>query len=191
MAHDAEPPPGSDLGRDPIVNVVHNGIKRGIRVALDNECWMAVVTLTLSGMDTMAYLGMPAGRHDVSPTDFITWAGRYIRFEGPHQLSGVDLYGARCGVLHAYRTASRLSRQGKCRQILYKYQRGGVPVHYRPDINAEVMVVSVEALVESFFRGVDQFLVDLFKDKSRGAAADQRFQGMFHIVPARLVHEQP
>ncbi len=191
MSPGSGPPRSTDLSRDPIVNVVQNGIKKGIRVAVENECWMAVVTLTLSGMDTMAYLGMPAGKEDVSKRDFVEWVDRYVRFDGPLQLTGLDLYGARCGVLHAYRTASRLSREGKCRQVIYKYQRGGQPIHYRPEVDPSVVIVSIEALVEAFFSGVDRFLVDLFKDKSRGALADQRFHGMFHILPAKDVHREP
>ncbi|MFL5440701.1 MAG: hypothetical protein ACJ79W_16200 [Myxococcales bacterium] len=190
MSCDPVPPRSRDLSRDPIVNVIHNGIKKGIRVVLDNECWMAVVTLTLSGMDTMAYLGMPAGKQDVSRIDFVDWVERYIRFDGPHQPFGLDLYGARCGVLHAYRTASRLSREGKCRQVIYKYQSGGEPVHYRPEVDPSVAIVSIEALAQALFAGIDRFLVDLFKDNTRGALADQRFHGMFHTVPAKDVHQE-
>jgi len=97
MAHDAEPPLGSDLSRDPIVNVIHNGIKRGIRVALDNECWMAVVTLTLSSMYTMAYLGMPAGRHDVSrrrvPTRVVLGLPAGRECDGHEDLADVGVGG--------------------------------------------------------------------------------------------------
>jgi len=32
----------------------------------------------------------------------------------------------------------------------------------------------------------DRFLVDLFKDKTRGALADQRFHGMFHRFRQRM-----
>jgi hypothetical protein len=190
MSDDPAPPRSRDLSRDPIVNVIHNGIKNGIRVALENECWMAVVTLTLSGMDTMAYLGMPAGKQDVARSDFVDWVEQYIRFAGPHQLSGLDLYGARCGVLHAYRTASRLSREGKCRQVIYKFQRGGQSVDYNPEVDPSVVIVSIEALAKALFAGIDRFLVDLFKDKTRGALADQRFRGMFHTVPAKDVHQE-
>jgi hypothetical protein len=38
----------ADLSRDPIINVVYNQIKRGIRVALENECYASVVILIYS-----------------------------------------------------------------------------------------------------------------------------------------------
>ena len=54
-----------DPNRDPIINVIHNGIKRGIRVALENNCLPAALILIYSGIDTMAYLNMPADQDDV------------------------------------------------------------------------------------------------------------------------------
>jgi hypothetical protein len=48
-----------DLSRDPIINAIQNGIKRGIRVALENGCLGSAVILILCGVDAMAYLAMP------------------------------------------------------------------------------------------------------------------------------------
>jgi len=50
----------ADLSQDPVINSVYNGIKRGIRVALENDCFGSAVILILSGIDTMAYIAMPA-----------------------------------------------------------------------------------------------------------------------------------
>jgi len=55
-----------DLTQDPIVNVVHHGIKRGIRIALQNECYGAAVILICSGIDAMSFLDMPARQEDVT-----------------------------------------------------------------------------------------------------------------------------
>lgn len=173
----------TDLSKDPLVNVVHNGIKRDLRVAMENGCWRAAVILTFSGIDTMAYLGMPAEQLEVAPRDFIAWCERYIRFDGQEQLTGLDLYGARCGIVHAYGAISRTSRSGRCRHVVYRYRKDGAPVLFRPDVDPTLVIVSTEALVEAFFGGVDRFLVDLFRDADRAAAAERRFQGMYHLVP--------
>lgn len=50
----------TDLSEDPIINAVHNGIKRGIRVALENDCLDSAVILILSGIDAMVYISMSA-----------------------------------------------------------------------------------------------------------------------------------
>jgi hypothetical protein len=56
--------------------------------------------------------------------------------------------------------------------------RGGAPVHYRPEVDPSVAIVSIEALARALFAGIDRFFVDLFKDKTRGALADQRFPAL-------------
>jgi len=107
----------TDLARDPIVNGIYNGIRRGVEVAVANECYGSAVVLIYSGIDSMAYLAMPVNRIDVRRKDFIDWAERYIRFPCKEQLTGADLYGARCAMLHTYSVYSKMSREGKCRII--------------------------------------------------------------------------
>ena len=168
--------------KDPIVNVVYEGIKRGIRVALDNQCYGSAVILILSGMDTMAYLGMLQSQQDVRREDFVNWAKRYMQFPCAEQLSGDDLYGARCGILHSYSSVSRRSRQGRCRQIGYMDQ--SVPeVRYAPHVSRELVLVSLPALAEAFLGGLDRFLVDLFSDTKRAPVAERRFKRLVHTIP--------
>ena len=52
----------SELSRDPIINALHNGIKPSIRMTLENDCLDSAVILILSGIDAMAYLGMPPNK---------------------------------------------------------------------------------------------------------------------------------
>lgn len=171
-----------DLSQDPIINIVHNGIKTGIRVALQNRCLGAAVVLIYSGIDTMAYLNMPAGQEDVRKKDFVDWAERYIRFPCKEQLSGLDLYGARCAMLHNYGTASRLSRQGKCRQV--EYCDKSVPeVIYEPRKRKDLVMVSIQALAQVFLSRVDKFLIDLFSDRQKRTVAEGRFRNLVRAVP--------
>ena len=171
-----------DLSRDSIINVIHNGIKQSIRVLLENRCFGAAVILIYSGIDTMAYLDMPASQEDVTRTDFVRWAERYIRFPCTEQLTGLDLYGARCGMLHSYSVASNLSRQGKCRQIAYMDK--SVPeVRSNPAVATDLVLVSVPGLAQAFFDGIDAFLIELFSDTKKAPIAEERFQKLVHHLP--------
>jgi hypothetical protein len=135
----------ANLTRDPIVNVVYTGIKHPIRLLIDSECFPAAVTLIYSGMDAMAFLNMPPQQTDVTCDDFVQWAERYIHFPCQEQLSGLDLYGARCSVLHTHGIKSRLSRQGKCRMVGYADHM--VPeVSFRPKVSADLVIVSIRGL---------------------------------------------
>lgn len=174
----------TDLRRDPIINAVHNGIKRGIRLTLENECLGSAVILILSGIDAMAYLAMPANQDNVTRSDFVRWVERYIKFPCMEQLNGVDLYGARCAMLHNYGVASDLSRKGKCRQV--GYMDKSVPeVRFDPNVSKNLVLVSVPALADAFFSGVDKFLVDLFLDKKKAPVAEQRLKKLVQAIPVK------
>ncbi|MBA5865291.1 MAG: hypothetical protein GDA67_01185 [Nitrospira sp. CR1.3] len=172
----------TDLSKDPLINAVHNGIKRGIRVALENHCLGSAVILILSGIDAMAYIRMPASQDDVTRSGFVRWAEQYIKFPCSDQLTGLDLYGARCAMLHNYGTASDLSRKGKCRQVAYMDE--SVPeVLFDPNVSKDLVLVSVPALADAFFSGVDKFLVDLFAESKKAPIAEQRLKKLVQAIP--------
>lgn len=171
-----------DLTRDPVINAIHNGIRRGIEITVANNCHGSAVVLIYSGMDSMAYLAMPKDQTDVSGKDFIDWADHYIKFSCKDQLTGADLYGARCAMVHTYSVHSRMSREGKARLIGYMDQ--SVPeVRYNPDVNKQLVLVSVPALAEAFFQGTDRFLVDAFSDKTRAPIVEARMKNLVQCLP--------
>jgi hypothetical protein len=171
-----------ELSRDPVINAIYGGIKKGIQLTVENGCFDAAVILILSGIDSMAYLNMPVGQEDVTRNDFVTWADRYIKFPCKEQLTGLDLYGARCAMLHSFGAVSKLSREGKCR--LVGYMDKSIPeVRYNPVLSKELVLVSVPALAEAFFKAVDNFLVDLFANPERAKIAEQRLRGFVQKTP--------
>ena len=103
----------TDLQQDPIINAIYKGIKLDIETVLTHKRYRAAIILIYAGMDAMAFLDMPAGQDEVTRTDFMKWTDRYIRFPCKEQLTGADLYGARCSLLHVYGADSRMSRTGK------------------------------------------------------------------------------
>jgi hypothetical protein len=173
-----------DLRQDPVMNAIHNGIRKGIVIALENRCFGSAVILILSGIDAMAYLSMPDGQDDVKGEDFIAWAEKYVRFPGGEQLTGADLYGARCAMLHSYGVRSRMSRQGKCRMIGYM-DESNPPIRFNPHVSKELVLVSVPALRDALFQGMDRFLIDVYKNpKSKEAQlANERFKTLVHDYP--------
>ena len=171
-----------DIARDPIVNAVNDGIRRGISVAIDNGCFGSAVILIYSGIDAMGFLGMPKGQEDVTRFDFMRWADKYIRFPCKEQVSGADLYGARCGMLHNYSAFSKMTRQGQCRTI--GYMDKSVPeVRYEPNVSKSLVLVSVTGLAAAFFNGIDRYLVDLFSTRERATLAEERLRKLVHCLP--------
>jgi hypothetical protein len=170
------------FGEDPVFNAVYDGIKRDIQTLLDAKRWRGALILIYSGMDAMAWVGMNGQQEDVDRSAFVAWAERYIRFQGSEQLTGLDLYGARCALLHNYSVFSRLSREGKCRVIGYT-DRMVPPIRYAPAVSTEMVMVSLYHLADSFFEGVDRFLIDVFADSARRTSAEARLRKLIMELP--------
>ncbi len=178
----------TQFSQDPIINVIHNSIRKGINVTLEHECYASAVILILSAIDAMAYLTMPEGQQDVRPDDFIKWADQYIRFPGKDQLTGADLYGARCAMLHSFGAQSKMSRKGHCRVILWM-DEANPPILFRPEVQPQYVMVSIVALRDALFEGMDRFLINLYKNQNSKEAklTDKRFQSFVHKMPTSFV----
>jgi len=84
-------------------------------------------------------------------------------------------------MVHQYGAESDVSRKGKCR--LVSYMDYSIPeVRFQPSIDPNLVLVSVKALAEAFFKGVDSFLVDTFANKEKAAVAESRIQRITHEV---------
>lgn len=171
-----------NLATDPLTNVVWNGIKMPIRLLLEREYFPSALALTYSAIDTMAYLAMPDGQDDVTKSDFVSWCDSYVNLGGRHEVTGLELYAARCGVLHTHSPFSRLSRQGTVRLIAYVDDLEA-PVTYAPDVDPSQVVVAVKALVEATFVGMDRFLVDAFANANKAPIVNARLDLLLHTFP--------
>jgi hypothetical protein len=172
----------SDVPKESISNVIHAGIKQGIEVLLEQKCYSSAVILIYAGIDAMAFLSLPEDQQDVTRADFIRWAEQSIYFPCQEQLTGLDLYGARCGMRHNYSVMSRLSREGKCREIGYVDQ-SDPEVIYNPQTAQDLVMVSITGLAAAFFKGVDRFIIDVFGDPVRASLAWKRLSHLVHYVP--------
>lgn len=81
--------------------------------------------MVYSGIDAMSYLTMAAGKARVTRDDFVGWSEHYLRFRDETTkrtltLPGLELYAARCALLHTYGTEADLHKEGKvARQVGY------------------------------------------------------------------------
>jgi hypothetical protein len=165
-----------------VANVILDGILKPIHLVLNNGFDRAALVLLYSGMDAMAFMSLPAGRDSVTRKEYVAWAEKYIRFSSAVQVTGLELYAARCGVLHTFTPDSDLSRDNKVRRIVYVNRHTPV-VSYDPNEPANIVLMSVHGLYEAFVAGVQQFLSDLHADKASEAAALVRLDTMFHEIP--------
>jgi hypothetical protein len=168
---------------NPYEDILVKSICGDIKKARDNGAFAGSVILTLSAIDAMAFLAMPKTQKEVHLTDYVDWTDKYIQTDSnqPYQYKGIDLYGARCGIVHRYGAISRLSEQGKCK--IFVYHNG--PEHiYKPRVNKEMVLISILRFTNDFFNAVRKFMQEMRKDSDLKSRVDSRILQLFRVSKA-------
>ena len=163
------------------MDVIHDSICCDIKKAYTSGVFAGAVILTLSAIDAMAFLSMPLDTKEVHRKDYIAWINKYMKTDPSqsYQYNGVDIYGARCGIVHRYGVRSRLSESGQCKIFAYHTN----PDHiYNPEKNNNMVIISIKRLTNDFYRAVGRFLEDILQDKDLKARADSRITSLFRLV---------
>jgi hypothetical protein len=152
---------------------------RAIGTCLNAELPEAALALIYSGIDTFGLLAAPPAVQDASGDTFKQWCEKYIlpRVQpvegGP--VNAIDLWAARCGVLHTSTPLSALERAGKAHQIWYHLDgRAGVNL-----IMASAMPplgIDIQNIAMAFKEGGMACITDINQDATAFQAADARSQ---------------
>ncbi len=173
------------FARDPLINAIYQGIKRDIQVTYDNECYRACLILIYCGIDAMSYLDMPTNRAEVHTDDFIQWAERYL---SPYlknkttQITGEELYSARCALVHTYGVESRKTKSGSARAIGYAIG-GGQSVVWDVTVDPNVVLLRLETLRDTFLTAIDRFLIEGYADKQKQPILETRLITLLNTIP--------
>jgi len=169
--------------KESISNVIHEGIKRGIQILIDNKCCGSALVLLYAGMDTMAFLNMPAGQQEVTRADFVEWVERSIfasRARNSFQASICTEQGvASCTPIPL---VLRSVARGNAERSAIWISPGRRYAMTRPLIRILVMV-SIVGLAEAFYRGLDRFIIDVFGNPLRAPLARERLRKLLHALP--------
>ncbi len=83
---------------------------------------VASLILIYSTIDSLAWLGISDTTSDTTETAFCDWLDTYLLpFAFGIRCDAIDLYGARCGLLHTRSSISKKSRRGDAKQIMYAW----------------------------------------------------------------------
>ena len=132
-----------------------------IELCLKHGHRMPALILIYTGIDFMASLNRPENEPDVRRQDFLDWVEKYFLPNGSVTCSSLDLYAARCALVHTYTPISGLSRQKKAKEILYAW--GKADSKSAQDLLNHVGMVTrvfvhIDDLFSAFRAGVEQFL---------------------------------
>jgi hypothetical protein len=119
---------------------------------------ISAVAMAYVCIDTMAFLSLPVGQESQGRTDFISWVDTYMKGhkEQPYQYRGLDVYGARCAVLHAFSAEATFHQQNPDAKK-FTYHNGGKHV-YDPAVNDHLVIIGTASLLNDVVLAVDAFL---------------------------------
>ena len=154
---------------------------QAIEICLKNHFRMPALILIYSGIDIFASLGRPADKDKTTRKDYIRWCDNYLIPQGKVSCSALDLYAARCGVVHTYSMESSLSEEGKANEIVYAWG------NRKPEDLQEVIdkvgftqrVVHIETFAQAFREGASKFLAELDGDSEKADLVVSRAGKLF------------
>jgi hypothetical protein len=125
------------------------------------------LTLLYSGIDVVASL--ERGPAEKTKAAFVRWVDENLLKAQPLPCTALELYAARCGVVHTFTAESDLSRKGSARRVIYAWGsaktedlaaaasllgRTDVPVHIRE-------------LIDGFRAGLANYLEEVARSPER------------------------
>jgi hypothetical protein len=125
------------------------------------------LTLVYAGIDVIASLEKRDGER--TKAAFVRWVDGYLLKAKPLPCTALDLYAARCGVLHTFTGESDLLRKGKVRRILYAWGTAEAAdlTEASRGIGRLDVAIHVRDLIDAFRTGLADYLDDVSKHPAR------------------------
>jgi hypothetical protein len=175
MAEKLNPNGWLDLRMYHAVFVEH--IISDIKFCLENHRMVAGAQLLMSAIDIASGIERPREKLDTDREDFISWADRYLTLSGPeYTLRGVDLYAARCGLLHGYTAQAKLIRQGKA--VMLGWLDDMLPP-VRANEDQSLVLASLAALFVAFNHGLADSIGRINRNQELAVLVNERLAFMF------------
>ncbi len=137
-------------------------------------------------IDTLAYINMPVGQQINTKKDFIGWVDKYFKADESqlYQYRGIDIYGARCALLHAYSSDAEY-HQKHPETIRFGYTDGGKHF-FKLDENPNFAIIGAASFINDFILGVLDFIRDLescIANPDEKLVLDERLNKILQILP--------
>lgn len=175
MAEKLNPDGWLDLRLYHAVFVEH--IISDIKFCFENKRMVAGAQLLMSAIDVASGVERRREKLDADRQDFISWADRYLTLSGPeYTLRGVDLYAARCGLLHGYTAQANLIRQGKA--VMLVWVDDMVPP-VRANEDQSLVLASLATLFVAFNHGLADSIGRINRNEELAALVNERLAFMF------------
>lgn len=150
---------------------------QGTRGCLEARLELPSLILIYSGIDIAGWLDAEREDEPVSQS-FARWVNRYLLTAKPFKCTAVDLYAARCGLVHTLTPEAKLVEQKKARYLGYAWGNATAAALQQATDPTETRMVAVHVneLFEAFQLGLTSFIEDVCKDDQGDANQRARQQ---------------
>lgn len=138
-------------------NVIIDGIIKDIQTLRANNGLRGVLILTYCAIDILAFLSLPLKKKDVTKKDFINWVKKYMS-----QYNAIEIYSARCALVHTYSAESKLSRKGFSRKISYSYMKHNRHIYIKLK---NIILYDTNILIDDFIKGSQNWAQKIISSK--------------------------
>ncbi len=140
-----------------------------MKLLLDARHTLPALIMLFATIDILGALLRPESETDTKGEHFKNWVEDYMIGYSQVAFTSEELWSARCGLLHTHTASSRLSRQGKARQLHYYRARGeplppGLKHALKSALAQDRLFVDVDALYGVFEDGTRRFLAAIHCD---------------------------
>jgi hypothetical protein len=158
------------------------GMAKGIKACLDEQCLVSAVALIYSCVDSVSALTRDDPAQDTSINEFTTWVERYLLPNSSLRCNAIDIYAARCGVLHNYGHDSRKRREGKALPLVYEW-RDGPKADADVPLPKKAEVIVVEELELALTKALNAFLEDVDECADLAKRVNTNLQELLCYIP--------
>ena len=143
----------------------------------------AAVAMSYICIDTMAFLSLAANKDKQGRTEFIEWCDKFLQCheEQPYKYRGMDVYGARCALLHAF--GSEADYHDKFPDSKkYGYHDGGKHA-YDPAQDERLVIIGTASFINDVVHAVGTFMHACKDDADLRARVEGRLQQVLAAFP--------
>ena len=140
-------------------------------------------------MDVMASLEATPGEKVI--VSFKRWVDTYLLPPTSWKCTAVDLYGARCAVVHTFTPDSDLSKRGAAKVIYYAHSGADIAKleEVSSDFNRDAEYLEVGEMIIFFYDAIMKYMVEVASDPVRKAAVETKGGLWFGDTHAGLIDE--
>ena len=89
------------------------------KLLYDAKLYSHLLVIIYSSIDSLGLLDAPSSQITATGISFKSWSQKYLLKKGIFEFNEVDLWAARCSVLHTFTSQSDLSRAGTAKELQY------------------------------------------------------------------------